>query len=292
MKHLLMKILGLISPMLVTRLLYFKAFHKFLNLKNPINLNEKIQWLKFYGDTSKWAVESDKYRVREFIRENGLSDILVNLYGQWENTEDLDWNKLPNSFVLKANHGCGDVVICKDKNLLDKEATLKYYKELLATSFGIETGQKHYQLIKPCLVAEELLDAKQQSVESSSLVDYKFWCINGIPEYVFVCINRTKTNVEVSLYDTDWKNCSERLVYSDEFRKCGIDIPKPKCFNRMLEVSSILAKNHPQVRVDLYEVNAKVYFGELTFTSACGLMTYFSDDLLEELGRKIKLHHK
>lgn len=289
MKNLILYLLGSLSPKLVTHILYFKSFHRFLNLKHPKTLNEKIQWIKFYGDTSQWSLLSDKYKVREYVKERGLSTILVELYGVWKNAEDIDWEVLPDKFVMKANNGCGDIVISKDKNELNKIVVTKYYSKLLKKKFGISTGQIHYKCIMPCIIAEELLDSKKQRVESSSLIDYKLWCINGKPQYVFICCNRQKDSVQIALYDMNWQSHSEYLVYSDEFRPTPFVIPQPKTLLKMIKVAEILSEGHPQMRVDLYEVDNTLYFGELTMTSACGIMTYFSEIFLIKMGNKMNI---
>lgn len=284
-----MKAIGTISPMLITKILYKKTFGKSLNLKNPKSLNEIIHWMKFYGDISEWAVLSDKYKVREYIAENGYAETLIPLIGHWNRAVDIEWEKLPTKFVLKANNGCGDVLVCKDKNTLDKNKITEEFNKYLTSQFGITTGQTHYKKIKPCVVAEEMLDCTKQPVKSSSLIDYKFWCINGEPQAIFVCINRTKYNVEISVYDMNWVEHPEYCLYTNHFLKCNQHIPKPRNFEQMVAMSRKLAKGHPQVRVDLYEVSNKIYFGELTFTSACGFMTYLTEDFLSQLGAQVIL---
>ena len=212
-----LKLIGTISPKFLTKILYRKTFGKALNLNNPQTLNEKIHWLKFYGDTSQWALMSDKYRVREYVKEKGLEHILVKLYGVWENANDIDWDKLPNRFVLKANNGCGDVTICNDKSKLDKQELISYYNKLMNEQFGIQTGQLHYKDIKPCVIAEELLDARLQQTPSTSLIDYKIWCFNGQPTYIFVVLNRRKGNAQHMLYDVNWEAHPEFVVSTQHF---------------------------------------------------------------------------
>lgn len=124
---------------------------------------------------------------------------------------------------------------------------------------------------------------------SQSLIDYKFWCINGEPLYVFVCCNRSHEAIQISVYDIEWKNHPEKVRYVREFVPTPFDVARPECFEKMISIARKLSEGHPQMRVDLYEVDGKVYFGELTLQSAAGLMDYFSDDLLLELGEKIKI---
>lgn len=285
------KIVGRISPVLITHLLYFKAYHKIMNLKKPQNLNEKIQWLKFYGDTSLWPMLADKYRVREYVESKGYSDILVKLYGAWKDVESIDLSKLPNQFVLKLNNGCGDIFICDNKLEVNRGDVVNHFSKFQTNYLGVETGVLHYRYIEPYIIAEELLDCSKQSIKSTSLIDYKFWCINGEPLYCFVVANRNIHNhkADMDLYDMKWNKCRKYLVQTEEFEILNQDVPQPINLTRMIEISKNLSQGHPQMRVDLYEVGGKIYFGELTMTSACGLMTYFSDEFLYMLGRKMIL---
>lgn len=285
----LQRTVGRISPIFITHLLYFKAFHKVLNLKKPHNLNEKIQWLKFYGDTSLWPILADKYKVREYVENKGYKDILVKLYGAWKDVESIDLSMLPNQFVLKLNNGCGDIFICNNKSEIDKEAIAKHFSKFQTKFFGFETGVLHYRDIEPCIIAEELLDCSKQSIKTTSLVDYKFWCINGVPLYCLVVANRNNNKADLDLYDMKWERHQEYLVQTEEFNLIEQEFPKPINLSRMIEISKVLSQGHPQMRVDLYEVGGSIYFGELTMTSACGLMTYFSEGFLNILGEKMIL---
>lgn len=285
----MLKLIGSISPLLLTKILYRKTFGKSLNLKSPKSLNEKIHWLKFYGDTSQWALMSDKYRVREYVTDKGLEDTLVKLYGVWDDANDIEWDRLPNKFVLKANNGCGDITICTDKSKLEKRKLITYYNGLMKEQFGIQTAQLHYKEIKPCIIAEELLDTSKQQIPSSSLIDYKIWCFNGIPYYVFVVLNRQKGYAQQMLFDVDWNPHSEYLISTSHLEIYKGGIPKPTKLQEMLSYASILSEGNKQMRVDMYEVDNKIYFGELTLTSACGYMNYFTDDFLKILGSMVVL---
>ena len=285
----LLYVLGFISPKLVTYVLYYKTFHKILNLRHPKTLNEKIHWLKFYGETSMWSVLADKYRVREYVTEKGLKDILVELYGCWTNVEDIKWEKLPDQFVLKVNNGSGDILICKDKSKLNIESTKKMYASLLKEKFGVSTGQLQYSKMPACIIAEELLDAERQTIKSSSLVDYKIWCFNGKPEYIFVVLNRRNGHAEQMIFDMEWRSHPEYLNDTFHLKIYKGTIAKPSKFSEMIKIATVLSKGNEQMRVDLYEVGNKVYFGELTMTSACGYMDYFTNEFLILMGSKVML---
>lgn len=292
MKHIFQRCIGRLSPLLLTHILYYKTFHKVLNLKNPQTLNEKIHWMKFYGDTSQWKILADKYRVREYVQSKGLGHILVHLYGKWDHVEDIDWDSLPNKFVLKVNNGCGDILICHDKNKLDINKINKKYSALLKETFGITTGQSQYKNIPPCIIAEELLDANLQASPSSSLIDYKIWCFNGKPAYFFVFNDRNGCNANCMVYDLNWNPIPDVLKNSDHYKINTDPMAKPVCLNEMIKYAEILSEGHPEMRVDLYEVNGKVYFGELTMSAACGFMNNYTPEFMEKLGQMIILPNK
>lgn len=279
--------LHLLKPIQVARLKYYYKFHKWPDFEHPRDLNEKINWLKFYGDTSRWADLSDKYKVREYIKEKGLENILVKLYGRWDKAEFIEWDQLPNQFVLKANNGCGDVLICRDKNSLNKKSVVRQYDILLSNKYGGITGEPHYAAINPCLIAEELLDITKQSIKTSSLIDYKIWCLNGNPEVIWCAWNRTKESTDVGFYDTNWDYHPEYSVFTHHYAQGKELIPKPQKLDEMLSIAKTLSAGFPILRVDLYEVEGKVYFGELTFTSLGGFMDYITPEQLLKMGEKV-----
>ena len=281
--------LRLLKPIQVARLKYYYKFHKWPDFEHPRDLNEKINWMKFYGDTSKWADLADKYKVRDYVESIGLGDTLVKLYGKWSDANDIDWESLPNQFVLKVNNGCGDVLICRDKTKLDKEATIKTYNKLVASRYGDVSGEPHYAKITPCIIAEELLDINKQSVQSSSLIDYKVWCLNGKPFCIWCAWNRKGHSADAGIYDADWNYHPEWSVFSSTFKEGDIRLPKPQNLNKMLDVASKLSTSFPILRVDLYEVDGKVYFGELTFSSLGGFMDYLTPEILQTMGEIVEL---
>lgn len=281
----------ILKPLQIAKFKYRIKLGKKLDLDNPEDLNQKINWLKFKSNTLLWSDLADKYQVRKFVEKYGLRDILIPLYGKWNTAEDIEWNKLPNRFVLKMNNGCGDVIICHDKKKLEQEKVKRYFRKLLKKPYGIITGEPHYSKITPCIIAEELLDCKKQPIKSSSLIDYKIWCFDGKPCYILTCYNRTAKTVETALYDVQWKVHPEYFVSTSHCIPAKIRLPKPKNLNKMLEIAETLSADFPQVRVDLYEVGGKVYFGEMSFTGLGGYIDYFTPDFLLQLGSKITLKH-
>lgn len=285
----LKQVLNKINPKILVSIQYLYHFKKVLKWWKPQDLNEKINWLKFNSDTSLWTLCADKYRVRDFVKQKGLEYTLVKLYGKWDNVDNIDWNLLPNSFVLKTNNGSGDILVCTDKSKLNIEQTRNKYSILLAKSFSDTNGEPHYTSMKPCIIAEEILDFKKQSIVTDTLIDYKIWCFNGKPHHIWACYNRYNDSVEVAVYDLLWKRHDEYSIFTSHYIKAKSDLPKPKSLDLMLEIASKLSENIPQVRIDLYEVDGRPYFGEMTFTSAGGFMNFYTPEFLLEMGKLVNL---
>ena len=285
----LFKVLYKIKARYAAEFMYRHAFHRPMNLDNPQNLIEKINWLQFNTDTTMWSLCADKYRMREYVAEKGLSDYLPQLYGHWENPEEVDFTALPNEFVLKSNNGCGTVKIVRNKAELDIKATVKLLKSWLKP-FGYIAGQSHYLRIKPCIIAEELLHQsdEQTALSPKSMIDYKVWCVNGEPECIFVAYNRQNgMTVNMALYDTEWNAMPQYLRDTNlETYRPDVEIPRPKCLDEMLSVARKLAEPFEQVRVDFYQIEDKPVVGELTFSTGYG---YFTDEFYTLLGSKIRL---
>lgn len=275
--------LGETNPKVLAEKLYYNCMHQQLDWQHPQDLNAKIQWLKFYGDTTLWPLCADKYRVREFIQERGLDNILVKLYGKWDKAEDIEWDKLPDQFVMKVNNGSGDVLICQDKSKLNKKEVVKKFNQLLGLKFWYKFAEPHYSKIPPCIIAEELL-VNDYPEYSSSLVDYKIWAFDGKPECIYVCANRSKGTMQSSMYDLEW-NLIEGAT-AGPHKDDKVLLPKPKHLDEMLRCASILSRGFPEMRVDLYESSNKVYFGELTLSGKGGYMDSISREMLYYLGSK------
>ena len=275
-------------PKLHKNYLYRRVFGKKINWKNPRDLNEWISWLQLYTDTSTWTNLADKYKVRSYVKHCGLEDILIPCYGIWEHPDQIDLKEIPESFVLKTTHGSGDIMIFSQKPLKFKLNDYKKILNNLKNKQGRNTAEYHYLKIKPQIIIEKLLDSSKQGYPSHSLIDYKIWCFNGVPELCWVVYDRKSTCLKMSLFNLDWENLNDELQPSKHYLLGDDDIPCPKKWEEMKEYAAILSKGFPQVRVDLYEVDGKVYFGELTFSSAGGMMTYFKPSILKRLGEKVK----
>lgn len=259
-----------------------------IDWKNPRDINEKMQWLACFGDTSLWSLCSDKYRVREYLKKRGMEDLAVKLLGVWENANDIDYDSLPDKFVLKCNHDSGTCVLVDKNKSYDKEKINAHLNYSLKVKFGYINGETYYNRIKPCIIAEEYLESNDCSF-STSLVDYKIWCFDGKPYCTWACHNRDKHCTYVNVYDMDWNVHPEHSVFTEHYRDGKGKVPKPKTFEKMMNVAATLSKGFPEVRVDLYEVNGKVYFGELTFMTLSGHIDFYTKDFLIELGSQCVL---
>ncbi len=280
-----------ISPKGVVYARYFLRFHRFPNLRKPKDLNEKILYLKLFTDITPWVRLADKYRVREYVKSCGLGNILIPLIGVWERVEDIPFEKLPRNVMFKANNGDGrgtNKVVDLQSLTADGLESLKaeLQRWLSKKDIGVLSAEPQYRDIPPLIVAEEVLPVNDGF---SSLVDYKIWCFNGKPYSFLVCTNRADASAQVCSYDLNWHRHPEHMFNLNKYTRYDQDIPRPSQLDEMIEVARVLSKPFPEVRVDLYEVNGRIYFGELTFTSLGGMMNYYTPSYLEEMGAQITL---
>ena len=262
---------------------------KRLNLRHPEDIDHQLMALSLaaYKDPMQHKLRvqcADKYLVREYVKSKELEDILIPCYGVFDSFDEIDFDKLPNQFVIQTNFGCGHIWICKDKEkeLSDIEKWRRQFDEWMAIKdFGWRTGEWQYNEILHKLVITKYLD----SLGAISVNDYKFQCFNGQVFGCLVAYDREPNSahgVQFDHYDIDW-NLTDRMKSS--FHPKQREIPKPKCYDRMLEVSRILSKDFPYCRVDLYEVDDKVLFGELTFSPQGNVMSYYTDETLKDMLR-------
>ena len=289
LKH-LASCLGRRHPELLVRLRYFLRFRRRIHLNPPQDLNEKIQYLSLRTDTTAWTRLSDKYAVRDYVNECGLAHILNTLYGVWDTADAIDFDALPQRFILKATHGSGDGYMVTDKSRLDERQVRNVFRQTLAETYGLAEGNLHYSRIQPRIIAEALLENDEWSSRySTSLIDYKFWCFNGKAHYILICTNRTGSNKsQLMTYDTAWHPHPEYGIYNDHYLQ-GDPIPPPPNLDGMIEVAERLAKPFPVVRVDLYNLGGRILFGEMTFTSLGGFMNYYTPAFLQKAGSLITL---
>ncbi|GEK91036.1 ATP-grasp fold amidoligase family protein [Alkalibacterium kapii] len=257
---------------------YFKMGKK-LDLNKPKTYSEKLQWLKLNDRDPNYTSLVDKYEVRKFIEKTIGENYLIPLLGVWYNVDEIDFDELPNEFVLKCTHDSGGVVICKDKRELDiKKAKKKLQKSMKHNYYW---GQREwpYKNITPKIIAEKYMI----ETRDKDLKDYKFMCFNGVPKVVLVVSNRNKknNNVLMDFYDPEWNKLN--LKRSNKKSKDDSH-EKPINLDNMLEIATILSRGYPFIRVDFYEVNRKLYFGELTLYPASGMEKFSPDEWDNVLG--------
>lgn len=262
-------------------LIFFRGYKTLLNLKNPTHFGEKIQWLKLYGHLEELAEYVDKYEVRKFVEKTVGSQYLNRLYGVYDTAEAVDFDILPNQFVLKCTNGSGAVLICKDKNELDKAKAVKKMKKWLADDFSKMKKEPQYKNVVNRIIAEEYLED-----ESGALRDYKFYCYDGEPYYYGIFTDRF-TDETVDMYDMSGKKLEGYL--NGGIKNSAYVIPQGENFAELIDVVRKLAKPFQFVRVDFYMANGKLYFGELTFTDGAG-SDPFSPEIFDlEMAKRIKL---
>jgi len=254
---------------------YFHNRKHFPNFKNPKDLSERLLASMLSPSFKQYAKYVDKVKVRDYIRSKGLENILLKHFGIWENPEDIDFSSLPEKFALKTNNGCGNHVFCKDKSALNIEDSINKLKQSLKS---VEyTMEPQYKIIPPLVFCEELIDTGNDSWPT----DYKFTCINGEPNHIFLATER-ETKVKYGTFDLDWKI----LPYTKKEFMPKSYPKKPKYLKEMADIARILSKDFEFVRVDLYEDGDKLFFGELTFSPWGGLMYSYTDESIKILGNK------
>lgn len=276
---------------------FFRVFGRQISWNNPKDLNEKINWLKFHADLQLWANLADKYKVREYLADKGLSDILIPLYGKWDSVESFmdAWDQLPDDFVIKSNNGCGHVIIVRSedggKARVDKKSLkIQLTNWIREKNYGVKDAEFHYRFIKNCIIVEKLLKDPSIADFSASPIDYKFHCCDGKPYLCYVSYGRSLSKDGShkrvgNLYDLQWTPHPELMSETEE-RKL---IPKPLNWERMISIAECLSSGLPQSRVDLYNIQGEIYFGEITLTSASGFDDEYIQQVYIDLGDKVTL---
>lgn len=253
---------------------------------NPKDLNEKICKEIIDGDMDRWTELADKVLVRDFVKERGYGDNLSELYGVWDKASDIDFDSLPEKFVVKCNHDSGSSKIIDKKKGFNKEETVTFLNRHMSVPFGVGSCEPHYFGIKRKVMAEEYLQDVNDF--SKTPVDYKFWCFDGEVASCMVCYDRVGGgHATFDLYDVNtWEPMRQYLTARNTAHYK--DVPKPENLEFMVKMASDLSKRFKHVRVDLYNTSRGVIFGEMTFTSMCGRIFYFTDEYLKILGAKMK----
>lgn len=247
---------------LYLKIKYKKDHNRHLDLRNPLSYNEKLDWLKLYDRNPKYHLLADKLRVKELLEPVvGKEHIVPTIGGPWKKAEDIDWDDLPQQFVLKCNHDSASVVICTDKSKLDVEKAKRKLNECVRKDYyRDENRQWAYKGIDRCIFAEKYI----HDDELDDLPDYKFHCFNGKAKCVLVCMGRfSESHACMNVYDMDWN----KLPYEPGFKNIPWEMAKPNSFDEMKDLAEKIASyiGNSYERIDFYNVDGKVYFGEVTF---------------------------
>lgn len=275
--------LRLMSDKLYLKLSYRGIMGKKLNLKNPNSFNEKLQWLKLYDRKQEYSLMVDKYTVRDYIKKKIGEEYLIPLLGVYDNFDEINFDELPNQFVLKPNHTSGNVYICRDKSKINYNELKREVSLWLKREYYWVHREWPYKNVRPKIICEKYM------VEESSedLRDYKFMCFNGKVKCTFVCLNRkSSTGLNINIYDREWNLMPfERPTHPNSDEKVNI----PRNYKKMIEFAEILSKDMPFLRVDFYEINGLIYFGELTFYPGSGFEKFTPESYDVILGGWINL---
>lgn len=251
-----------------------------IHLDSPQTFNEKLQWLKLHDRKPEYTTMVDKYAVKMYVADIIGEKYIIPTLGVWNHFDEIDFDKLPNQFVLKCTHDSGGIVICKDKNKLDLKSAKKKIEKSLKQNYYWSGREWPYKDVKPRIIAEEYM------IDESGyeLKDYKFFCFNGEPKMMFIATDRG-SDTKFDFYDMEFNH----LPFTNGHPNANKQIKKPKNYSTMLALSAKLSFGIPHVRVDFYNINGKIYFGELTFFHWSGLVPFEPEEWDYKLGSWLKL---
>ena len=278
MKKIYRKIISCLPTKLVINIETLRGYHKLCNLANPVYFGEKIQWLKIYGNLEKYTNLVDKYLVRDYIKEKIGAKYLVSLLGAFDNPKEINFEKLPNQFVIKLNTGSGFNIIVTDKQKINSDKIIKQLNKWMKLNYYKIKKEPQYKNIQKKIIIEEYISDK-----NGELNDYKFFCFNGKVEFIEVDSDRF-CNHTMDFFDKDWNLLQ---LHKGKYKNSSTIPMKPENFNKMINIAEELASDLQFVRVDLYNVDGNIYFGELTFTPAGGLTKFNPIEKDKEFAKKI-----
>lgn len=277
-------IVKMLPDKLFCQIHYWISCKKSLNLKDPQGFNEKLQWLKLYYRKDQFTQMVDKYEAKQLVEEKIGKEYVIPALGIWELFDDIDFETLPDKFVLKCTHDSGGIIICRDKSQFDIESARRKLTSSLCKNYYYLGREWPYKNVKPRILAEPFM----QNTEKEHLDVYKIMTFNGIPRIIQV-IQNDKTEMEsIDYFDCDWNLLNLR----QDFPNSKIPLNKPKSLDVMLELASVLSEGFPFLRVDFYEINGEVFFSEFTFYSDCGLAPFVPSEWDNILGNWIELPNK
>ena len=278
-------IYDLISDKVYLKMMYRLKMNKKLDLSNPQTFNEKLQWLKLYDRRPEYTMMVDKYEVRKYIADKLGEEYLIPLLGAWDDPNEIDFDALPNQFVLKCNHNSGSgMCICRDKSKLDINKVKKRLRKGLKENYYLSWREWPYKDVKRKIIAEKFMVDES----GKELKDYKIHCFNGEPKLILVCAERfSDSGLKENFYDTDWNQMDLRRP---GHANTQIPIEKPNGLKKMLELSQKLSENIAFSRIDFYVINNHIYFGEITFYPASGFTPFEPDEWDYKLGNLIDIN--
>lgn len=260
-----------------------------LHLNPPKTFSEKLQWLKLYQRRKEYTQMVDKYEAKHYVEKIIGKEYIIPTLGIWDKFEDINFQDLPEQFVLKCTHDSGGIVICKDKSQLNIEAARKKINQALKHNFYLETREYPYKEVRPRIIAEKYIEDPAQS----DLLDYKIWFFNGKPKVIYVCSDRKLSSKPpcVNYYDMNWNLYPFRYT---NYKNSSFPIKKPSQLDKMVQLAEILVKNisAPFVRIDFYQVNEHPYFGEITFFPGSGCEKFTPSQWDYEIGEWLQLPEK
>ena len=261
-------------------LMYWARLEKHLNLKNPKTFNEKLQWLKLHNRRSEYTQMVDKYGAKKYIADKIGEAYLIPTLGLWERFEDIDFDALPERFMLKSTHDSGGFVICRDKSKLDIVAAEKKIKKSLRTNYFFHGREWPYKNVKPRIIAEQFLE----DTADDALTDYKFYCFHGTPKIMYISKDHGREPY-TDFFDMEFNHLPLQILDPN----AAVTPPKPVQFEKMKQFATMLSENVPFLRVDFYEVNGALYVGELTFFDGSGFDRIEPEEWDEKMGSWINL---
>lgn len=265
---------------------YKLRFGKKLDLENPLTYNEKLQWLKLYDRNPEYTKMVDKYEVKKYVADKIGEEYIIPTLGVWDKFEDIDFDKLPDQFVLKCTHDSGGIVICKDKSNLNKEKAKKKIEKGLKRNYYWSSREWPYKDVKPRIIAEKYM------VDESGyeLKDYKFFCFDGKVKVLFIATDRAVEGEETKFdfFDENFVH----LPIKNGHENADKELACPEGFEKMKELAEKLSQGIPQLRVDFYNINGQIYFGETTFFHWSGMVPFEPEEWDYKFGEYIKLPNK
>lgn len=264
------------------KVLYRIKLHRRLNLSHPRRFTEKLQWLKLHDRNPMYPTLVDKYEVKEYISQILGEEYVIPTYGVWDHFDQVDFETLPEQFVLKCTHDSGNVWICKDKSSFDRNKAKKSLEKSLKHNFYWWTREWPYKNVKGKIIAEKYMESDSPE---KGLSDYKFYCFNGEPKIVLVSSGRFVGQLCFDYYDEQWNKLS--LVWDKP--NSSIDRSKPDQFEEMKNICKVLSKDIPHVRIDLYHIRNRIYFGEFTFYDSAGFCHFTPDNWDVKIGDMIDI---